>query len=264
MTFFDSHAHYIDTRFAKEFDGGADALLKKLFAENVSHIVNVGDDLKNSAAVVAQAKKFPNMYAAVGIHPSEAGKECGLDEARRRLCDFLDAKDENKIVALGEIGFDYHYEDTDKEMQADFFEMQMKVAEMYGLPVIIHDRDAHGDSLDMICRFPNVRGVFHSFSGSAELAAELIRRGWMISFSGVVTFTNATRVRDVCARVPMEKLMIETDCPYLAPHPYRGTCNHSGLLPFTAQAVADAHGLTADEAAKITTDNAMAFFGLKN
>ena len=114
MTFFDSHAHYMDPRFAREFDGGADALLARLFAENVSHIVNVGDDLKNSEAAIRQAERYPNMYAAVGIHPSEAGKECDLDSARRRLCDFLDARQENKIVALGEIGFDYHYDDTDK------------------------------------------------------------------------------------------------------------------------------------------------------
>ena len=262
MTFFDSHAHYMDPRFVREFDGGADALLARLFAENVSHIVNVGDDLKNSEAAIRQAKRYPNMYAAVGIHPSEAGKECDLDSARRRLCDFLDARQENKIVALGEIGFDYHYDDTDKQTQTDFFAMQMRIADVYGLPVIIHDRDAHGDSFDMICRFPNVRGVFHSFSGSAELAAELIKRGWMISFSGVVTFTNASRMRAVCASVPMDKLLIETDCPYLAPHPHRGECNHSGLLPFTAAAVAQTHGISVEEAASITTRNAASFFGL--
>ena len=260
--FFDSHAHYYDARFETEFDGGADALLKTLFDGEVSCIVNVGDSLKSSKKCIAQAARFPKMYAAAGIHPSCAGTECELDAARRALCDLLDDAEKNKIVAVGEIGFDYHYDDTDRDVQRQYFEMQMRVAEMYGLPVIIHDREAHGDCFDMVCKYPRVRGVFHSYSGSAETAAELIRRGWIVSFSGVVTFKNAERVRAVAKSVPLDKLLIETDCPYLAPHPHRGECNHSGLLRYTAETLADLHGVTVEELGRITAENAASFFGI--
>ena len=261
--YFDSHAHYYDRRFKEEFEGGADALLHSLFADKLSCVVNVGDNIRNSNKCIAQAKKFENMYVAVGIHPSCAGEEGTLDAGRIALCDLLDDAKENKIVAVGEIGFDYHYDDTDRETQKAFFEMQMRVAEMYGMPVVVHDREAHGDCFDMVCKYPNVRGVFHSYSGSAEMAQELIRRGWIVSFSGVVTFKNAERVRAVVKGVPMDKILIETDSPYLAPHPHRGECNHSGLMEFTAATIGDIHGISGEEVAKITAENAARFFGIK-
>lgn len=261
--YFDSHAHYYDSRFKQEFEGGASALLESLFADNVCRIINVGDSIRSSQKCIQQAARYDKMYVAAGIHPSCAGTEGTLDEARIALCDLLDEAERNKIVAVGEIGFDYHYDDTDRETQRAFFEMQMRVAEMYGLPVVIHDREAHGDCFDMVCKYPKVRGVFHSYSGSAEMAADLIRRGWMISFSGVVTFKNAERVRAVAASVPMDKMFIETDCPYLAPHPHRGECNHSGFLEFTAQTIGQLHGITAEEVAKITAKNAAEFFGIQ-
>lgn len=260
--YFDSHAHYYDSRFKHEFDGGADALLTNLFNDRLSAVINVGDSIASSKKCIAQAAKYKNMYVAAGIHPSCAGKEGSLDEARIALCDLLDDAEKNKIVALGEIGFDYHYDDTDKETQHEFFEMQMRVAEMYGLPVVIHDREAHGDCFDMICKYPNVNGAFHSYSGSAEMASELIKCGWMISFSGVITFKNAERVRSVAKSVPLDKVLIETDCPYLAPHPHRGECNHSGLLEFTAQALGEVHGISGEEIARITAENAASFFGV--
>ena len=261
--FFDAHAHYYDRRFAQEFSGGADALLKQLFSESLCGVVNIGDSIRNTKKCIAQAAKYEHMYVAAGIHPSCAGEEGTLEAGRIALCDLLDNAEKNKIVAVGEIGFDYHYDDTDRETQKAFFEMQMRIAEMYGLPVVIHDREAHGDCLDMVCKYPNVRGVFHSYSGSAEMAADLIRRGWMISFSGVVTFKNAERVRAVAASVPLDKLLIETDCPYLAPHPHRGECNHSGLLSFTAQTLGELHGVSVEDIAKITAQNAIQFFGIK-
>ena len=261
--YFDSHAHYYDSRFKNEFEGGASALLDKLFSKNVSAIIDVGDSIKSSKKCIAQAAKYRNMDVAAGIHPSCAGKDEDLDASRRALCDLLDDAEKNKIVAIGEIGFDYHYDDTDRETQKAFFEMQMRVAEMYGLPVVIHDREAHGDCFDMVCKYPNVRGVFHSYSGSAEMATELIKRGWMISFSGVITFKNAERVRAVAKSVPLDKVFIETDCPYLAPHPHRGECNHSGLLEFTAETLGEVHGITKEEVARITADNAAKFFGVK-
>ena len=260
--FFDSHAHYYDSRFKTEFVGGADALLKKLFSESVCGIVNVGDSIKNSKKCIAQAAKYDKMYVAAGIHPGCAGEEGDVNSCRIALCDLLDDAENNKIVAIGEIGFDYHYDDTDRKVQRDFFEMQMRVAEMYGLPVVIHDREAHGDCMDIVYKYPNVHGVFHSYSGSVEMADDLIRRGWIVSFSGVVTFKNAERVRAVAKSVPLDKLLIETDSPYLAPHPHRGECNHSGLLEFTAATIGEVHGISAEEAAKITADNAAKFFGI--
>lgn len=261
--YFDSHAHYYDSRFSREFPGGATALLQDLFADKLCCVINVGDSIQNSKKCIIQAAQYKKMYVAAGIHPSCAGTEGTLDAARIALCDLLDEAGKHKIVAVGEIGFDYHYDDTDRKTQRAFFEMQMRVAEMYGLPVIIHDRDAHGDCLDMVCKYPEVRGVFHSYSGSAEMAAELIKRGWMISFSGVVTFKNAERVRAVAASVPMEKMFIETDCPYLAPHPHRGECNHSGLLAYTAAAIGEVHGLSGEEVAAVTAKNAAEFFGIE-
>ena len=261
--FFDSHAHYYDRRFDSEFDGGANALLNKLFGENVCCIVNVGDSIRNSKKCIAQAAKYEKMYVAAGIHPSCAGEEGDVNSSRIALCDLLDEADKNKIVALGEIGFDYHYDNTEKHVQREFFEMQMRVAEMYGLPVIIHDREAHGDCMDMVMKYPNVHGVFHSYSGSAEMAKDLIRRGWIVSFSGVVTFKNAERVREVVKSVPLDKLLIETDAPYLAPHPHRGECNHSGLLEFTAKTIGEVHGVSPEEVAAISAKNAAEFFGVK-
>ena len=261
--YFDSHSHYYDSRFNDEFDGGANALLKSLFADKICGIINVGDSIKASHKCIAQAAKYNNMYVAAGIHPSCAGKEGSVNEGRIALCDLLDNASKNKIVAVGEIGFDYHYDDTDRETQREFFEMHMRVAEMYGLPVVIHDREAHGDCFEMVCKYPRVRGVFHSYSGSAEMAAELIKRGWMISFSGVVTFKNAERVRAVAKSVPLNKVFIETDCPYLAPHPHRGECNHSGLIEYTASTLGEIHGITSEEIAKITADNAAKFFGIE-
>ena len=261
--YFDSHAHYYDIRFKSEFEGGVDKLLADLFADKLSCVIDVGDSIKSSHKCILQAARYKNMYVAAGIHPSSAGKEADIDSSRRALCDLLDDAEKNKIVAVGEIGFDYHYDDTDRATQKEFFEMQMRVAEMYGLPVVIHDREAHGDCFDIVCKYPNVKGVFHSYSGSAEMAAELIKRGWMISFSGVVTFKNAERVRAVAKSVPVDKIFIETDCPYLAPHPHRGECNHSGLLEFTAATLGEVHGMSGEEIAKITANNAAKFFGIE-
>ena len=166
----------------------------------------------------------------------------------------------SKVVAIGEIGFDYHWEPYDKEHQRFFFEEQMKLAQRYDLPVIIHDREAHGDCFDVACKFKNVNGVFHSYSGSTEMARELVKRDWYISFSGVVTFKNASRVKEVAASVPLDKILAETDCPYLAPHPMRGKLNHSGLMRYTVGTLAEIFSKDFDEMAKILSDNAKKLF----
>lgn len=262
---FDSHAHYYDVRF---FAGAntPDALLAGLFAGDVGAILNVATNLENARTVMEQAARYPCMYAAVGIHPTDGQAYDDPARAVAQLADLLSSKEERaarKIVALGEIGLDYHYPDTDREKQAALFEAQLQLAKTLGLPVIIHDRDAHGDCFEAVLRHPEVRGVFHSYSGSAQLAKELIRRGWYLSFSGVVTFKNAPRVREAVAAVPLDRILIETDCPYLAPEPHRGEINHSGYLPFTAAAVAAVKGVSATELVLATFQNACRLFSIR-
>ncbi|MBO5280185.1 MAG: TatD family hydrolase [Clostridia bacterium] len=264
MKLFDSHAHYYDERFEQEVDGGADAVLSSVFLGHVAKIVNVGTCNENSARCIEQAAKYEGMYAAVGIHPSDCRFYTDLERELAILEQTLSDRASKKIVALGEIGLDYHYENTDRAKQAAFFEAQLEMAERLDLPVIIHDREAHGDCMDTVRRHRGVRGVFHSFSGSAEMAKELVKLGWYISFSGVVTFKNAAKVKEAAAAVPLDRLMIETDCPYLAPHPHRGEINHSGLIHLTCEALADIHSMKIEEMAEITYGNTCNFFGIND
>lgn len=259
---FDTHAHYTDDRF-RDVPGGPDALLREMFDGDVSEIVNVSVNTRNSLDVVAQAKRFDGMYAAVGVYPEDASaEEGGLDGALSRLRALLDRREENKIVAVGEIGLDYHCENPDKPLQKAFFEAQLRLAEEYGLPVIVHDREAHGDCFDAVLAHPGVRGIFHSFSGSAEMAKELSRRGWYISFSGVITFKNAPRVREAAAAVPLDRLLLETDAPYLAPEPYRGRTNRSDYIAHSAEALGALFGRSGEEMREITRNNAKKLFSI--
>ena len=259
MRYFDSHAHYWDERFESEAEGGTDRLLGTLLAGSVSYIVNVGTSIESSLAAIAQAKRHDRMYAAAGIHPSDA-LSLPLDETMVALENLL--VPENKIVALGEIGLDYHYLPFDKTEQMAFFKTQMMLAQRKGLPVIIHDREAHGDCFDVVRSFPGVRGVFHSYSGSAEMAKQLVSLGYMISFSGTVSFKNARSVKEAASALPHDCVMIETDAPYLTPHPYRGKLNHSGYLSYTSAALSEAWGISEEETAAITEANAKRFFGI--
>ena len=260
---FDSHAHYFDARF----EGHADSILQEeVFGAGVCGVINVATNPENAQRCIAQAKQYPQMYAAIGIHPEDC-KELSDDpaEAVGRIRDLLDTPEkrkENKIVALGEIGLDYYWEPYDKAKQARYFEAQLSLAEELGLPVIIHDREAHGDCFETVLCHPKARGIFHSFSGSAEMARELTRRGWYISFSGVLTFKNARKVREVAAVVPREQMLIETDAPYLSPEPFRGRINHSGRMAFTAKALAEARGVDYDAVVRQTAENAQRLFGL--
>ena len=268
MRIFDTHAHYFDKRFAREVEGGADAILQTILPSPVRCIVNVGTNCENAQQVIAQAKRYEGMYAAIGIHPEDChyieDEQAAIDRLSEMLSDPA-VRQENKLVALGEIGLDYHWQDyggipMDKAKQARFFEAQMELAQALDLPVIIHDREAHGDCFETVLRYPKVRGVFHSYSGSADMARELVRRGWYLSFSGTLTFQNATRVREAAAAVPRDRLLIETDAPYLAPHPMRGRLNHSGLLVHSLQTLAQLWGCSPEEAAEATFQNAERFF----
>ena len=267
MKYFDSHAHYFDEWF-NEYEGGADALLDKIFADNVGAIVNIATNSDNLRECIKQAHKYEKMYVSSGIHPEDClyieDIDAALCEIEASICDEA-KRHENKIVAIGEIGFDYHLENLTDEVKAKqryVFEEQMKMAEKYGLPVIIHDREAHGDCFEMAIKYPNVKGIFHSYSGSSEMARELVKRGWYISFSGVVTFKNANRVREVLSTIPLDRLLIETDAPYLAPHPNRGKMNHSGNLEYTVGMIASVFGKAPEEIAKITYKNAEKIYNL--
>ncbi len=270
MQIFDSHAHYFDGRFENEAEGGSDAILAAIHPDPVRYIINVGTNCENSRRAIAQAARYAGMYAAAGIHPEDCHTLGDADAALSELEAILGDKEtrkRDKLVALGEIGLDYHWQfygdiPMDKGRQAYFFDAQMELARKHALPVLIHDREAHGDCFETVLRHPEVTGVFHSYSGSAEMARELCRRGWYISFSGPLTFKNAARVREAASAVPRERLLVETDAPYLAPHPMRGKLNHSGLLVHTLGTLAELWSCTPSEAAKITCENAKRLFSM--
>ncbi len=262
MKYFDSHAHYYDGRFESECKEGVDNLIDTLLASNVSGIINIGTSPETSRLAIAQAQKYDSMYTAVGIHPSDSQYlNTSLDAALADIESLIKVKS-NKCVLLGEIGLDYHYPDTDKECQMRYFEAQMKLAGELDIPVCIHDRDSHADILNVVKRYPNIRGIVHSYSGSSEMALELVSLGYMISFSGTLTFTNARRPREVAAKLPIGSVLIETDAPYLAPHPNRGKLNHSGYLEFTNRTLSDIFGISEDECAAVTENNARRFLGI--
>lgn len=266
--FFDTHAHYFDRRF-DALDGGADGLLASpAFRATVGGVINAGTSPDNSLTAVAQAARYPFMYAAVGIHPEDCqtqdlDPEKDIARIRAMVADPA-ARRRDKIVAIGEIGLDYHWEPVDKPKQMAFFQAQLDMARTLGLPVIIHDREAHGDCFDTVCRYPGVIGVFHAYSGSAEMARELIKRGWYVAFGGAATFKNAHRIREVVASVPLDRLLLETDCPYMAPVPHRGEVCHSAMLPFVAEVIADLHDTTVSAVAAATTENARRLFGISD
>ena len=261
MKYFDSHAHFYDERFEGELNGSVDELIGALLKDSVSYILNVGTSPETSRKAIEQAKRYERMYTAIGIHPSDSYYISDMEKALSEIEDLI--KDPaSKCVCLGEIGLDYHYENTDKQMQRQYFERQMAMAERLGLPVCIHDRDAHSDVMDVIRSYPKVKGILHSFSGSREMAEELVKLGYMISFSGTLTFKNARKPKEVAVAIPKENILIETDCPYLAPHPLRGTLNHSGNLKYTNEVLASLLEISEEECSILTENNAKRVFGL--
>jgi len=263
MKLFDTHAHYTDRRFSAEYPGGAEALLDEAFSSGVEGIVNVAVNSQNAADVIRQSAGYEKMYVAVGTHPTDS-RECdGIDTELARIESLLAEKEKHKIVAVGEIGYDYYWEPYDKESQREYFRRQMELAEKYRLPAIIHDREAHGDTVAMLKSFPGVTSVIHSCSLSADSVRELCRGGNIyVSFSGTVTFKNAARVKEAAAAVPLDRLLTETDCPYLAPHPHRGKLNHSMLMRHTAECLAEIHGIAPDKMSEILYENARRVFNI--
>lgn len=254
MTLFDSHAHLDHTKF----DGERDAIFAALPDASVGYVMNVGCDLSSSLRSVALTKKYPFVFASVGTHPDTADQFSSADLAMYRAL----AKDET-VRAIGEIGLDYHYPDgPDRLDQMRCFTAQLALARELELPVIVHEREAHGDAMDILRQFPDVTGVFHCFSGSPEMAAELVKRGWYIGFTGVVTFHNARRALETAAAIPLERMLIETDCPYMAPEPYRGKRCDSRMLIKTAEKLAEIRGMPLEAFADATTANAKRLFAI--
>ena len=252
--YFDSHAHLDDRRFQED----RDQIFRELKDHQVHYIMNVGCDLPSSERSIALAEQYDFVYASVGSHPDDADHVDGklLDRYRQLAA-------HKKVLAIGEIGLDYHYEDVPRAQQIIAFEEQIELAESLKLPVIVHMREAAEDAMAIVKRHPELRGVFHCFSGSAELAKWLTARGWYLGFTGVVTFKNARRALEAVQAVPLEQILIETDCPYMAPEPYRGRRNDSRLVPLVAAKIAELKGISPEEAGYQTTQNAKTLFGIE-
>ncbi len=244
---FDTHAHLND----RAFDTDREELLAGFAGKGVGYVLNAGCDLESSRQVIAMAEKYPWLYAAVGSHPDSAdGVNAELIAIYREL-----ARHE-KVKAIGEIGLDYHYEDIPRQIQQKAFRMQMALAQEVGLPVIVHEREAHEDGMAIVKEFPDVTGVFHCYSGSAEMARQLVDLGWYIGFTGVLTFKNARKAVETAASIPLDRIVLETDCPYMAPEPFRGKRNDPGYLPKMAEKLAEIRGISVEEATATTTANA--------
>jgi len=249
----DSHAHYN----ASAFDEDRDAVLKSLSENGVDAVINIGDNLEASRTCLKMAHDYPFLYAAVGVHPESA--EEVTSDALRKLEEMLS---DEKAVALGEIGLDYHYDDVPRDVQRRAFRMQLVLAKRLDVPVVIHDREAHRDCLDILKEEGITKGVMHCFSGSVEFMQEVVKQGLYVALGGVVTYKNARHTVDVAREVPLDRLLLETDCPYLAPVPHRGKRNSSLYMHHTAERIAEIRGIDVGTLYVLTTENTKKLFGI--
>ena len=254
MNLFDTHAHMDD----EAFDADREELLRALPEQGIALLMNPGCSLASSRAACDLAEKYDYIYAAVGSHP-DAADEVNEEtlETYRMLC-----KQDPKVKAIGEIGLDYHYEDIPREIQLRAFRDQMALARELNLPVIVHEREAHEDGMAVVREFPEVTGVFHCYSGSAEMARQLVKLGWYIGFTGVLTFKNARKALEVAQSIDLSRIVLETDCPYMSPEPFRGKRNDPGKLYRMAQVLGQLRGIPAEEAAGIALENGKRLYGI--
>ena len=251
---FDSHAHYD----ADWFDDDRDELLSSFPEKGVCCVINAASDLDSADMSIALAEKYPFIYAAAGVHPQEVQSWNEGSEAR-----LMKQLEHEKVVAVGEIGIDYHYDDAaPHELQHAVFRKQLEIAKKFDLPVVIHDREAHGDMYEILREYAPLKGVMHCFSGSVELAKETIRLGLHIGIGGVVTFKNARVPLEVAEYVPLDRLLLETDAPYLSPIPFRGKRCESPMIEYTAEKIAEVRGITADEVRRAACENACRLYGI--
>lgn len=251
--FFDTHTHLDD----EKFDTDRDELISSFEGEGLTLAVNIGANMETSKNSIALAEKYDFIYASVGVHPNDVGDMTDSDLAQIEEWAKLD-----KVVAIGEIGLDYHYDEPEPEIQKVWFEKQLLLAKKLNMPYIIHDREAHADVLEIIKRVGYFNGVMHCFSGSAEMARQVTELGMYVSIAGQVTFKNAPKVQAVAMSVPLDKLLIETDSPYLTPEPYRGKRNNSAYVKYTAAKIAELRGMDVAEIAKITMENGKRFYNI--
>lgn len=254
---FDTHAHYDD----KRFDEDRDEILSSMPKNGVGLILNPGCDIETSKKAIEYAEKYSHVYAAVGIHP-EYIEEIELNSTIKELKTL--ALSSKRIKAIGEIGLDYYWvkQPELRAKQAELLRRQLALAKELDMPVIIHDREAHADTLKIVEEFPEVKGVFHCYSGSTEMAQRLISLGYLISFTGVITYKNAKKAVEVVENIPLDKLMIETDSPYMSPEPFRGKRNSSLYVYRMAEAIADIKNIPLDEVINQTTENGKKLFNI--
>ena len=244
---FDTHAHLNDPAF----DEDRAELLDTFRDARVGLVLNAGCSLESSKDCIALAERYPWIYASVGTHPDSADEVSEeVLEAYRQMCRH------EKVKAIGEIGLDYYYETIPRDVQQRAFRMQMGLAQELDMPVIVHERNAHEDGMTIVKEFPKVKGVFHCYSGSAEMARQLVNMGWYIGFTGVLTFKNARKAVETAQRIPLERIVLETDCPFMAPEPYRGRRNHPGYLMQMALKLAQIREMDVEDVNRITTENA--------
>lgn len=254
---FDTHAHMDD----RAFDEDRQELLSRLPEMGIGLLMNPGCSLETSQNAVALAEQYEYMYAAVGSHPDAADEvNDRVLEEYRVLCKLHP----QKVKAIGEIGLDYHYEDIPRQLQKKAFIAQMELAQELALPVIVHEREAHEDGLAIVRSFPGVQGVFHCFSGSAEFARQLVDMGWYIGFTGVLTFKNARRAIEAAQAIPLDRIVIETDCPYMSPEPFRGKRNDPSRVYRMAEKLAEIRGISVKEAQQITMENGKRLYRLED
>lgn len=251
---FDTHAHMDD----RAFDADRSALLDALSEKGIALLMNPGCSLASSRAASQLSQQYDSLYAAVGSHPDAADEvtDAVLDQYRALV------RENPKIKAVGEIGLDYHYEDIPRDIQQRAFRAQMALARELALPVIVHEREAHEDGMRIVQEFPQVTGVFHCYSGSLEMAKWLIARGWYIGFTGVLTFKNARKAVEVASAIPLERIVLETDCPYMAPEPFRGRRNDPGKLFRMAERLAELRGMTPEQIQAVTLENGKRLYGI--
>ena len=252
--YFDTHAHYDD----EAFDADRDQLLAALPENGVGLVLIPGCDLGSSESALRLAQSYPHVYAAVGIHPEEWS---GCREGDLERIDALAGQ--SKVLAIGEIGLDYYWDAVHKQEQKQLFRRQIEIALRHGLPVIVHDREAHGDTLEIVLDYPELRGVFHCFSGSPEMARELVKRGWYLGVDGPVTYKNARKAPEVLAACPMDRLLLETDSPYLSPVPLRGKRNDSRNLRYIAEKIAEIKGCSTEEIEVCSMENGKRLFHIE-
>ena len=244
---FDTHAHMNDPAF----DADREEILLGLQGKGIALMMNIGCCLSSSRDCVAMAEKYPFVYATVGTHPDSADEvDEEVLEEYRKLC-----KQHPKVRAIGEIGLDYYYETIPRDVQQRAFRLQMELAKELQMPVVVHERNAHEDGMKIVKEFKGVTGVFHCYSGSAEMARQLVDMGWYIGFTGVLTFKNARKAVETAASIPLDRIVLETDCPFMAPDPFRGKRNDPGYLWRMAEKLAEIRGISVEEVHAITTEN---------